>query len=176
MSSIFFRPENLKTKSHSYLIMKPGVTYFFLKDHSCLQSRHDVLKQATSCSIKGKFSAGHHVAVHKLQREIKINHLLSELLKTPIILKATFSNPSNNLTAFIKSSFLNRILRRCPNMHSGSALPSGKEENVNTYITLKISSKLAILWSPCFCYTRMSVIKRVRICFVVLLCLLLDKL
>lgn len=132
MSSIFFQPENLKTKSHSYLIMKSGVTYFFLKHHSCLQSRHDVLQQATSCGIKGKFSAGHHIAVHKLQREIKINYLLSELLKMPIILKVTFSNPSNNLTAFIKSSFLNRILRRCPNMHSGSALPNGKKENVKT--------------------------------------------
>ena len=34
------------------------------------------------------------------------------------------------LTVFMKSSFLNRILSKCPSTHSGSALPSGQEGNV----------------------------------------------
>lgn len=44
--------------------------YLFLKDHCCLQARHDVLKQAASFCIEGKFSAGHHVAIHQLCRKI----------------------------------------------------------------------------------------------------------
>lgn len=51
--------------------MKSEATHLFLKDHSSLQSRHYVLKQATSCCIEGKLSAGHHIAIHQLQREEK---------------------------------------------------------------------------------------------------------
>lgn len=32
-----------------------------------------------------------------------------------------------SLTAFIKSSFLNRIFNRCPSMHSGFARPDNQE-------------------------------------------------
>lgn len=65
----------------------------------------------------------------------KKNHFPPKILKmTPLYLMM----PVFILTVFMKSSFLNRILSRCPNTHSGSALPSGQEGNVkNTHNTLE---------------------------------------
>lgn len=60
-----------ESRAKCRLIMNSEITHLFLKDHSCLQSRHDVLKQAASCCIEREFSAGHHIAVHQLQREDK---------------------------------------------------------------------------------------------------------
>lgn len=83
---------------------------------------------------------------------------------------------------FIKSSFLNRILSRCPNTHSGSALPSGQEGNVKNMHILKKSpvilpSCALIFFFFFYCsHTRMPIIERVWVCFVVLLCFFLHKL
>lgn len=150
--------------------MKLGIKYLLLKDHSCLQPRHDVLQQATSCCIERKFSAGHHIAIHQLQREDRKKSYSSSDNK-----KAEQSSFSPSiLTVFMKSSFLNRILSKCPSTHSGSALPSGQEGNVKNN-TLQYSCHQVF----CFCFffhTRMSIIKRIWVRFVVLLCLLLNKL
>ena len=69
------------------------ITHLFLKDNSRLQSRHDVLEQAASCCIEGKFSAGHHIAIHQLESKTEkknINHPV----KLPFFGLKTVSNQS----------------------------------------------------------------------------------